>query len=59
MIKRVVMVVLVQLMFLSLSVSNVFALTSSDNTNLPSGVLILLVPFMLGVIYVALKNETK
>ncbi|WP_296880098.1 hypothetical protein [Thomasclavelia sp.] len=40
------------------SISNVFALEKS-NTNLPGNVLILLVPFMLGLIYMAFKNETK
>ncbi|WRK52725.1 hypothetical protein SD457_21080 [Coprobacillaceae bacterium CR2/5/TPMF4] len=47
------------LMTIGTNMSNIFAYTGSEKTNLPSIALVLLIPFMLGVIYLAFKGETK
>ena len=57
--KRVRMGLLTGLMRIGGNMSNIFPYTGSEKTNLPSIALVLLIPFMLGVIYLAFKGETK
>lgn len=57
--KRIEIGLLTGLVTIGSNMTNLFAYTGSEKTNLPSIALILLIPFMLGVIYLAYKGEIK
>lgn len=57
--KRIEIGLITGLMTIASNMTNLFAYTGSEKTNLPSIALVLLIPFMLGVIYLAYKSETK
>ena len=53
------LIALIVLMVIGSNISSIFAYGGAKNTNLSWGMLLFFVPLMLGIVYLANKDETN